>query len=57
MTNPHTWNDFMFDRIKALDNINYTPKKVLDIGANIGQFYDGFTSIFPYVEILIVKNI
>ena len=56
MTNPHTWNDFMFDRIKALDNINYTPKKMLDIGANIGQFYDGFTSIFPYVEILSIEG-
>mgnify|MGYP003627235564 CR=1 FL=1 len=56
MSNPHSWYDFMSDRIKALNNINYTPKKVLDIGANIGQFHDMFTSIFPDVEILNIEG-
>lgn len=56
MVTHHIWNDFMSDRIKALNNINYTPKKVLDIGANIGQFHDMFTSIFPDVEMLSIEG-
>lgn len=56
MATHHIWNDFMSDRIKALNNINYTPKKVLDIGANIGQFHDMITSIFPDVEMLSIEG-
>jgi len=52
----HLWNDFMDERIRALSNVNYLPKRVLDIGANLGQFYNSFTNIFPNIEILSIEG-
>jgi FkbM family methyltransferase len=49
--------DWIEDRlIKSLKNMNIQPKKVLDVGANLGQFYSKFKSVFPESDILSVEG-
>ena len=52
----HSWNDFVKDRLTILKSKGFYPESVLDVGANIGQFYQEFTSIYPKSNILSIEG-
>jgi FkbM family methyltransferase len=57
MINMHNHYNFLPERLtNSLKNLNIYPKNVLDIGANIGQFYQEFKSIFPESNILSIEG-
>lgn len=54
MINQYDWAD---DRwLKGLKNMNIYPDQVLDVGANLGQFYSKFKSIFPDSNIFSIEG-
>ena len=49
-------NDFIYERYEVLrDKHNFTPTKVLDIGAHFGNWYKTIKSIYPDAEVLSVE--
>jgi len=52
----HNWNDFTKSRLIKLKESGFEPKNVLDIGANMGQYYKEFTSVFPNSNVLSVEG-
>jgi len=54
MHNPY---NFISERwIKSFKDLNIYPKEILDIGANVGQFYQEFKNIFPDSNILSIEG-
>ena len=52
----HNHIDFSNERLEFLKTQGFYPKTALDVGANIGQWYSMFNSIFPNTEILSVEG-
>ena len=52
----HNHIDFSNERLELLKTQGFYPKTALDVGANIGQWYSMFNSIFPNTEILSVEG-
>jgi len=52
----HKWDDFLKSRLGILKNTGFEPKNVLDIGANMGQYYSEFISIFPESNVLSIEG-
>ena len=49
-------NDFIYSRYEVLrDKHNFTPTKILDIGAHFGNWYKTIKSIYPNSEVLSVE--
>ena len=49
-------NDFVYSRYEVLrDKHNFTPTKILDIGAHFGNWYKTIKSIYPNSEVLSVE--
>jgi FkbM family methyltransferase len=52
----HKWNDFLKSRLVILKDGGFNPINVLDIGANLGQFYKEFSSVFTESNILSIEG-
>lgn len=49
-------NDFVYSRYEVLrDKHNFTPTKILDIGAHVGDWYKTIKSIYPNSEVLSIE--
>jgi FkbM family methyltransferase len=49
-------NDFIYERYEVLrDKHNFTPTKILDIGAHFGGWYKTIKSIYPDSEVLSIE--
>ena len=49
-------NDFVYSRYEVLRNKhNFTPTRILDIGAHVGNWYKTIKSIYPDSEILSIE--
>ena len=49
-------NDFVYSRYEVLrDKHNFTPTKVLDIGAHVGNWYKTIKSAYPDSEVLSIE--
>lgn len=52
----HQHFDFSTERYTILKQQGFYPKTAIDIGANLGQWYSQFNSIFPETQVLSIEG-